>query len=414
MINTVLNIISEFWAVLCAMAPYLLFGFLAAGILSQLISPPVVERHLGGKGVGPVAKASILGVPLPLCSCGVIPVAASLRRHGASRGATAAFLLSTPQTGVDSILVTFSLLGPVFAVFRPLAALVTGLVGGIAVSLFAGERSEGGASPRPREESSPSSAGSRTLWRALAYGFVTLPRDIGRALLVGLFLAGVISALVPPHYFAGLLGSGIGPMFVMMVVGIPVYVCATASVPVAATLIAKGISPGAALVFLITGPATNAATIATVYKVLGKRTAAIYLAVVGVCALASGVLLNAFFAATGSSAVVPLGPMRQGLFHAASAIVLLLVLAAAVVPRRRKEIHMAKPQDGANRIDLAIGGMTCSHCAQNVRRALLECQGVESADVDLDAGRAVVTGKAFDVQSLSQAVEALGYHVNDE
>ena len=130
------KVIYEFWGTFSDMAPYLLFGFFIAGLLSVFVSPEKVERHLGGNGIWPVLKASVFGVPLPLCSCGVIPVATSLRRHGASRGATTAFLLSTPQTGVDSIMVTFSLLGPVFAIFRPLAAFVTGTVGGVLVNIF--------------------------------------------------------------------------------------------------------------------------------------------------------------------------------------------------------------------------------------------------------------------------------------
>src|SRR4030042_6228541 len=132
----IVSILTDFWGTATDMSPYLLFGFLVAGILSMLVSQQLVERHLGGRGIWPVLKASLLGVPLPLCSCGVIPVSMSLNKHGAGKGSTIAFLISTPQTGVDSILVTYSLLGPVFAIFRPLAALVTGLIGGGLVNLF--------------------------------------------------------------------------------------------------------------------------------------------------------------------------------------------------------------------------------------------------------------------------------------
>jgi len=148
MADILLGIPLESWRVLCEMAPYLLFGFVVAGILSVVISPETVERHLGGKGMMPIFKAALFGIPLPLCSCGVIPVGASLRRHGASRGATSAFLLSTPQTGVDSVLVTLGLLGPVYAVFRPVAALVTGVVGGLGVEAFGGKNGQDDAPPR--------------------------------------------------------------------------------------------------------------------------------------------------------------------------------------------------------------------------------------------------------------------------
>ena len=226
-----INIPGGFWAVLSEMAPYLLLGFFAAGLLSVLISPELVERHLGGRGLAPVLKAAAFGVPMPLCSCGVIPVAASLRRHGASRGATTAFLIATPQDGVDSILVTLSLLGPVFAIFRPLVALVSGLLGGSLVSALASEGQDAGSAAEKCRDACCAPQRQGRLYRVFAYGFGALPRDIGRALLAGLVIAAGISALVPPESLAPYLGGGVVAMLVMMLVGIPVYVCATASVP---------------------------------------------------------------------------------------------------------------------------------------------------------------------------------------
>lgn len=332
------DMLSEFWVTLTEMAPYLLFGFLVAGVLSVFVSTEFVERHLGGRGMLSVLKASILGVPLPLCSCGVIPVAASLRRHGASRGATVAFLLSTPQTGVDSIMVTFGLLGPVFAVFRPLAALLTGVAGGWLVDA-ADRRPDTGEPPVVcTDECCARRAGEGRLRRLLRYGFVTLPRDIGRAMIVGLVIAGLITAAIPDDFFAGALGTGIGAMFLMMLIGIPVYVCATASVPVAAALIAKGVSPGVALVFLVTGPATNAAAITTLWKVLGRRTALIYLGSVAAAALISGLLLDYIFVAQGIEACRGAHWMLPASLKAASAVVLLVVLGAGL---RRPHRHAA-------------------------------------------------------------------------
>jgi len=215
--------VKDFWGTLAEMSPYLLFGFLAAGVLSVFISAQLVERHLGRKGFWPLLKASAFGVPLPLCSCGVIPVSMSLRKHGASKGATISFLLSTPQTGVDSILVTLSLLGPVYAIFRPLAALATGLIGGGLVQLFDPEPGDA-IQPECTDACCAEKEQRSKLIRALEHGFVTLPRDIGRAMLVGLIIAAVISALVPDGYFAEHLGTGIFAMVVMMFLGIPVYV----------------------------------------------------------------------------------------------------------------------------------------------------------------------------------------------
>ena len=282
------------WETLREMAPFLLFGFFVAGLLSVLIQPEVVERHLGGTGFTQVAKAALFGVPLPLCSCGVIPVGASLRRSGASTGATISFLISTPQTGVDSIMVTLSLLGPVFAVYRPIVSFVSGVIGGTLINIFGTEKDrDNDGNPKCVGECYTEASKNRSFVSALKYGFVTLPRDINKALIIGVIVAGLIAAVVPDDYFAALLGGGIASMLVMMLVGIPTYVCATASVPIAAALIAKGVSPGAALVFLMTGPATNAATITTVWKTMGRRAAGIYLGTVAGASIIAGLLIDA-------------------------------------------------------------------------------------------------------------------------
>ena len=401
------NIPADFWQVLGQMAPYLLFGFLVAGLLSVLIRPEFVERHLGGRGIWPVVKASAFGVPLPLCSCGVIPVAASIRRHGASKGATAAFLISTPQTGVDSILVTFSLLGPIFAVYRPIAALVSGLLGGAVVS--ATERTAD--APRPSEKCrdsccAPGPKRSRPLL-AIAYGFVTLPRDIGRALLLGLVVAALISAIVPEGYFSTLVPPGPLQILVLMAVGIPVYICATASIPVAAGLIAAGVSPGAAFALLMTGPATNAATVATVWKVMGRRTCLIYLATMMIAAFAGGLLLDQIVTPKGVQTAMRHGWMPPWV-EALCAVVLLGVLAAGAFyrPRRKEKKDVSKKGEA---LKLIIKGMTCSHCVSSVKRALLECPGVEAVEVDLSSGRAEISGSKLDAALLRKVVGELGY-----
>ena len=336
MIDFARSIIVDFWNTAAEMSPYLLFGFFVAGILSVFVSQRLVEKHLGGRGIWPLLKASLFGVPLPLCSCGVIPVSMSLHKHGASKGATISFLLSTPQTGVDSIFVTFSLLGPVFAVFRPLAALVTGLVGGGLVNVFNQNKED--AERQPPESSDECCTGGKKTGRiakGLKYGFITLPRDIGKAMLIGLIIAAFISALVPDGYFAGKLGTGIFAMLVMMFLGIPVYVCATASVPIAAALILKGLTPGAALVFLMTGPATNAASFITIWKALGRATAITYLATVAGCALLGGLLLD--YIASGIDIEIATRPgwMLPNFIKYTSAVVLLAILGFAILSKRK-------------------------------------------------------------------------------
>ncbi|MCK4276422.1 MAG: permease [Phycisphaerae bacterium] len=413
MVETLGKIAIEFWGVLSEMAPYLLFGFFMAGVLSVLISGSLVERHLGGSGFFPVVKAAAFGVPLPLCSCGVIPVAASLRRGGASKGATTSFLMATPQDGVDSIMVTFSLLGPVFAIFRPVAALISGVIGGGLVSMLDRDDQVDTTNPKRSDDASCADNGRGKLYRALRYGFVALPGDIGKALLVGLVIAALISAIIPQDYFGNLLPPGWGQMIVMMLAGIPVYVCATASVPIAWALIAAGVSPGAALVFLMTGPATNAATLVTVWKVMGRRTAIIYLTTVGLSALAAGAVLDWVYRGMEIPAVGSSMWMLPHWAKLASAVGLLAILAVAIFrPMFTKRSTDAGEAPGMVRM-MKVKGMTCSHCADTVRRALLGCPNVVSAEVDLRSGAVRVGGDDVDAEALGEAVRQVGYEIQD-
>lgn len=329
-----IDILAAYWNTLCEMAPYLLFGFLMAGILSVLISPKFIERHLGKRGPWAILKASLFGVPLPLCSCSVIPVATSLRRHGATKGATTAFLLSTPQTGADSIMATFALLGPVFAIFRPFAAFISGVIGG-AVIEWTDKDKKDSVEQECKTACCCANANESKTVKIFKYGFVSLPRDIGKALLLGLAIAGSISALVPETFFAEYLGTGIAAMFVLMLLGIPVYVCAIASIPVAAAMIMKGVTPGAALVFLMTGPATNAASIAALWKTMGHRTTMIYLAVVAGTSLGAGLLLDFLFDFAERSPITASHWMLPHWFQITCAIVLLAVLCSAIFIRKK-------------------------------------------------------------------------------
>jgi hypothetical protein len=345
--NWMIEYLSAVWGLTGEMAPYLLFGFLMAGILSVFVRTSFVEKHLGRPGFMQTLKATFVGVPMPLCSCGVIPVAASLRRHGAAKGSTAAFLASTPQTGVDSIAATWGMMSPFFALVRVLAAFASGIMAGVLVDLGDPEDNQGKSGGAAGEEDShePVVRGGRERLKAVfRYGFVTLPADIGRSLVVGLLIAGLISVLIPESFLADRLNH-MGLAFLLMTaVAIPMYVCSTGSIPVAVAFIQAGVSPGAALVFLIAGPATNAATISTLWKILGRRTVVIYLIAIISMAWLFGFLLNSVpIDLEGLRAMHEHAAPGSAWLYQASAVFLAAVLINALRPRRAKACpHCAK------------------------------------------------------------------------
>jgi uncharacterized membrane protein YraQ (UPF0718 family) len=268
------EILMESWHVLVESAPYVLLGFFVAGLLKAFVPDSFMARHLGGSTFGSVVKAAVIGVPLPLCSCGVLPAALGLRRQGASKGATTAFMISTPETGVDSMAVTYALIDPIMTVVRPVAATITAVVAGVLVNLFPGRDEHPGrflpAKPRPQAVDAPAAdcgchgctvdpAGGGIAARftsGMSYAFGEMLADIGKWLVVGVLVAGVIAAAIPEGTLTQYVGTGFASYLVMLVVALPLYVCATASTPIAASLLLKGLSPGAALVFLLAGPAT--------------------------------------------------------------------------------------------------------------------------------------------------------------
>jgi len=308
-----LNSLAESWRLLLESAPYIIFGLLIAGLLKVFLSPSAVARHLGSGRIASVFKAALLGVPLPLCSCGVLPAAASIRKQGANKGATAAFMISTPESGVDSIVITYALLDPVMTVARPLAALASAAVTGVAVNLLEAPDQQAEQTPDlscpvdgccDGQNCDPAEhANHHTLGQKLKAGFIyalgELWGDLAGWFLLGLILAGLITALVPEDFLSRHLGGGLGSMLLMLAVGIPLYICATASTPIAAALILKGVSPGAALVFLLAGPATNLASLTVLWGVLGKRATAVYLTGIAVMSLICGLVLDQVFAALG-------------------------------------------------------------------------------------------------------------------
>ena len=317
--SVVLGILSESWGLFEEAAPYLFLGFVVAGLLHALVPDEKILKYLG-KSAGKfrsALNASIIGIPLPLCSCGVVPTALSLKNRGATKGATLSFLISTPETGVDSIAITYALLDPIMTVFRPIASMATALFTGLAENIIGEKReskksllsSENGSialMQAPACSDSSCSCHSETdidenasilikIKKALKYSFVELLGDISGWLMVGILIAGIISFAIPDEMVGDYLGGGVFSMILMLVIGIPLYICATASTPLAAALVSKGMSPGTAFVFLLAGPATNAATITMVTRFLGKRSAALYLSMIAVCSLAFGLLLDMIY-----------------------------------------------------------------------------------------------------------------------
>jgi len=415
MIEILSSIMHESWDVLLESAPFMLLGFFIAGLLKAYVGPEFISKNLGSGKTSDVFKASILGVPIPLCSCGVIPAAAQLREQGASKGATTSFLISTPETGVDSIAVTYALLDPVMAFIRPFAAFFTAMIAGVLVDRddkskepeitapipaavlipkmeSPSSKNECGCSAPslspvseascqdsgcgcstqeiiPQTESSCCDSGCGCssdkahdhsdstcsdsgcgcghshseerpdsffgkFYFGMQYSFGNLLQDIGIWFLGGVLLAGIFGALIPDGFIERNLGDGFLPLLVMLAAAVPLYVCATASTPIAAALALKGLSPGAALVFLLAGPATNAASFTVVAKLLGKRSALIYLGSIIGCSLALGMLTNWLYYSIGLSVTdwVQSGSEDgHGMLYTLSAFILLALIAVPKV-----------------------------------------------------------------------------------
>ena len=351
----------SFW-VLYEGALFILVGFAIAGAVHVLLDPDRIVRYLGERSLKSAAVAAVLGAPIPLCSCGVLPTALLLRRKGASQEATLSFLVTTPETGVDSVAMTLAFFGPVFAIVRPLAAVATGLVAAF-VSLRG--RPAGAAPEAPGEVLDPHrhagneaadlpSADASFLdradtarRRAVHFAFVELFDELGFWLTLAILLTGILSALLPADFFGRVVPSSFAAMLVMVVLGIPLYVCASASTPLAALFVTKGASAGAALVFLLVGPATNAATIATVARLFGRSFVRLYLgAIIGV-AVAAGLLLDVLLPDLGGNVRlgVPEGPGYLGILKLTAALVLAWLLFGSL---RRTGLRPGLTELGAN------------------------------------------------------------------
>lgn len=416
------HLIYTLLATLNEMSPYILLGFLIAGVLHAFVRPETMSKHLSGPGMGPVVKAAMLGIPLPLCSCGVLPTAVSLSRGGASRGATTSFLIATPQTGVDSIAATWSLLGLPFAILRPLAALVGSVAGGMAVDRS--DRSEQTPIEMHDEDhctdgccSSAKSEPKQGFWakavEAVRYGMVDMVASVGKWLVIGLVIAALITVFVPDSLFLSLAQYPLLAMLVMVVIAVPMYVCATGSIPIALSLMLKGLTPGVAFVLLMAGPAVNFASAMVLSRTIGRRATLTYLGSVIVTAVGFGMLIDfvlprAWFIPSGAVQAAhcsgcidfpPFATICSGILVA----LLIYALIRNLASRRRKPTII---QDMTR--EYKIKGMSCAHCQAMAQRTLSALDGAENVEVNLSNGTAVVVGNVAP-EAVTAAILSAGF-----
>ncbi|MBO7337063.1 MAG: SO_0444 family Cu/Zn efflux transporter [Paludibacteraceae bacterium] len=427
--NEIIHLINE-------MSPYLLLGFLLAGLMHSFIPGGYYTRFLGKKSFRSVVNAALFGIPLPLCSCGVIPTAMSLRKDGASKGAVASFLVATPQTGVDSIIATFSLMGLPFAIVRPIAALLTAVFGGSMVNLTDNSEENSATEGKKHNEEKREHEGFwHKLREAVEYAYVEMMEDIGKWLVIGLVVAGLITVFVPADLFAVFKGNTLASMLLVLCIALPMYLCATGSIPIAVALMMKGLTPGAALVLLMAGPACNFASMLVVKKVLGTRTLVTYLVSIIVGSIAFGYLVD-YLQFSGTVNFLEQLTTQQACCEegdswfswACTILMTLLLINAIVLPklglRKASQCHCHDEHhdscscgcgdgccDGDEHSETRtyiVEGMDCNHCRASAEKALQQVEGVSSATVDLASKKAYVTGTASEEQ-LREAIEAIGF-----
>lgn len=433
----ILTFLKDFVQILGEMAPYLVLGFFFAGLLHAFIPQQKIEKYFSGSPFLSSVRAALLGVPLPLCSCGVIPTGTALYKNGASKGGTVSFLISTPQTGVDSILATFSLMGLPFAIIRPIAALLTGITGGYITGLV--------TENEKKESNFDASIVKIKTWKekvidVFRYGFVEFIQDISKWLVIGLVLAAVISALIPADFFELLNLPPILQMLIILAVSVPLYICATGSIPLAAILILKGISPGAAFVLLMAGPATNAATITMIGKVLGKKSLFLYLSTIIIGALGFGLLIDYTLPVEWFTTLLN---QHAGHVHNAPLnglqITSALALSGMIIngyiqryrPKKKKKSKAENPQTvgvspqfsvNTNSINLnslqfkmmqteviKVDGMTCNHCKANVENNLQKLGFINKAEVNLSNKTVTLEGSNIQLNKVKETISSLGY-----
>ena len=407
------------------MSPFLLLGFLIAGVMHVFIPNNFFSKYLSGNSFRSVISAAVFGVPLPLCSCGVIPTAMSLRREGAGKGAVVSFLIATPQTGVDSIFATYSLMGLPFALVRPISAFLTALMGGAFVNAFA----ETDQSVTPADTSvccveKKLSFGEKIL-EVFRFGFIEMMEDIGKWLVVGLVVAGLITVFVPNEFFAVFKDNTFMSMLLVLCISIPMYVCATGSIPIAVALMAKGLTPGAALVLLMAGPACNFASILVINKVLGRKTLVCYLIAIILGSIAFGVGIDYLLPREWFTSHLVGGDEccheEAGWFKWACTALLLVLLLNVLRMKLTGHGHhhhhdhcdcCASSSNGSH--EYIVKGMNCNHCKMNVEKAIGSIPGVEKVSVDLQSGCMTVSGTDIETEKVRSAVESIGFSLESK
>ena len=409
-----MDYVNAFISMLNGMSPYLLLGFLIAGVLHAFVPSAIYSRYLSGTGLRSVATAAAFGIPLPLCSCGVLPTAVALRRSGASRAASTSFLIATPQTGVDSIMATYSMMGLPFAILRPVAALVTSLIGGLAVGHWERKGALDDVHDKTNYEFSELPKGFWNKVReTFKYGFFDMMQSIGRWLLLGLVIATLITVLLPDDFFSTYARWPLLNMVIIVAVAVPMYVCATGSIPIAAALMLKGMSPGCALVLLMAGPAANVASMFVVNNAFGRKATIVYLLSIIGGAMGFGVLVDYW---PGLREIfinaLPCHVMHHGMhgaswFSTAGSVALLGMIVAALGAKYWKSYQIKRNKTTAMK-EFKVKGMMCAHCKANVEKGIAALPGVEKVTVDLAKGTALVEGSIPD-QLIIDCIEDLGY-----
>ena len=432
MIEFIGRYISELWVLVLEMAPWLLLGLIFAGLLKVYFPQRHIDKYLGKRNFKSALNGSLLGIPMPLCSCGVIPTGISFYKDGASKGATNSFLISTPQTGVDSILATYSMLGWPFAILRPLVAFVTGVTGGVLTNWLVKDK------PKPvspfanfkidvqkvdgSDTCSDESCGCHepkkndkrpSLVRAADYAFVELLQDIAKWLVIGFLLAALISVLIPDDFFSRFQGWGIVEILLILLASVPIYICATGSIPVAAVLLMKGVSPGAALVFLMAGPATNVATMTVLGKTIGRKSLLVYLGTIIGGAVFFGLLTNwllpADFILSKVMHIHGDGSEHEMLpywFQLASALLLIFSIVGGYFYLKFRKKSGMKQMEGTT---VRVEGMTCSHCEASVKRGLEGIRGIQEVMANNNTNSVKIIGSEYKMEKVKLTIEELGY-----
>lgn len=420
-IDSIWEIIKSAYMLLFEMGPYLMLGLFFVALLNFFFTKDLIIKYIGKDDFWSVLKASLFGVPLPLCSCGVIPTSAYMSKNGASRSAVVSFLISTPQTGIDSIIATYGMMGWVFAIFRPLVALISGVAGGSLIRYI-----------KPEKEYLESSKASLScdiniglgpwakLKNSVYYAFYSFLNDIAFQFVIGLMIGGLITYLIPEKFFENSsISNGLPGMLLMIAIGAPMYICATSSIPIAVSLMMKGFSPGVAFVFLAVGPVTNAASFAILMKTLGKKTTISYIAIVSVLAIIFGYILDGVYAVAGfdNMAFLQMSHSHHHMretnpFIFSVSIAFQLLFAIIIINKLiNKYIRRNKIMENITGNKISIKGMECNHCVMTVTNAAKKVSGVRDIKVDLNDSSAIVDGD-FDYDVLKKAIEDVGYTVS--